>query len=141
MTEPPTFCHSEIALSERNWEPVSLGSGFKTPVGAYSPVVRANGFLFVSGQLATDPATGEMQGSDITTQTRYVIAKLGRVLEAAGSSLSNVVSMTVYLSDMGNWEAFNAAYRASFPQPFPTRTTVGVELHGALIEITAVAVA
>ena len=121
------------------WEVIELGAGFPAPVGAYSPVIRAGEFLFVSGQVPTDAQTGEVVGSTVAEQTRYVIEKLGRVLMAAGSSLRAVVSVNAYLSDIQDWDDFNAAYRAAFSPPYPTRTTVGAGLHGVLVEISAIA--
>jgi 2-iminobutanoate/2-iminopropanoate deaminase len=121
------------------WQTVDLGADFPRPVGAYSPVVRANGFLFVSGQVPTDPATGQVVGSTMGEQTTYVIEKLGRTLAAAGSSLRAVVSVNAYLASIGDWDEFNAAYKAAFQAPYPTRTTVGAGLHDVLVEITAIA--
>ncbi|MGH7468546.1 MAG: RidA family protein [Longimicrobiales bacterium] len=121
------------------WQAVDLGASFPAPVGAYSPVIRAGEFLFVSGQVPTDPATGRVVGETVAEQTRYVIEKLGLVLGAAGSTLSAVVSVTAYLADIGDWDAFNAAYKAVFKPPYPTRTTVGAGLHGVLVEISAIA--
>ena len=122
-----------------NWQVVELGAGFPAPVGAYSPVIRAGDFLFVSGQVPTDPATGNVVGKTVAEQTKYVIEKLGRTLAAAGSALRDVVSVTVYLADINDWTEFNGAYKAAFQPPYPTRTTVGAGLHGVLVEITAVA--
>jgi 2-iminobutanoate/2-iminopropanoate deaminase len=126
-------------MNTRKWEKVDLGEAFPTPVGAYSPVLRAGPFLFVSGQIPSNPETGEIVGSDITTQTRYVIDKLSRTLAAAGASLGDVVQITAYLADINDWDEFNRTYRAAFEAPYPTRTTVGAGLHGVLVEITAVA--
>ena len=126
-------------MSQRKWSPVDLGREFPTPVGAYSPVVRAGDLLYVSGQVPTDPATGKPVGSTVAEQTRYVLEKLNRTLKAAGASLSDVVSVNAYLEDMGRWDEFNAAYRTAFEPPYPTRTTVGGQLHGVLVEISAVA--
>jgi 2-iminobutanoate/2-iminopropanoate deaminase len=126
-------------VTDRSWETVSLGNAFPAPVGAYSPVIRAGDFLFVSGQVPTDPNSGKVVGTNVTEQTRYVIEKLARTLEAAGSSLRDVVSITAHLSDIANWDAFNQEYKASFEPPFPTRTTVGAGLHGVLVELTAIA--
>ncbi len=128
-------------MSERKWKPVELGKTFPAPVGAYSPVIRAGDFLFVAGQVPTDPATGKVVGSTVTDQTSYVIQKLARTLEAAGSTLRDVVSITAHLSDIGDWDEFNQAYKAGFEGPYPTRTTVGAGLHGVLVELTAVAYA
>jgi 2-iminobutanoate/2-iminopropanoate deaminase len=121
------------------WQAVELGAGFPPPAGAYSPVIRAGEFLFVSGQVPTDPATAEVVGVTVAEQTRYVIEKLSRVLSAAGSSLRAVVSVNAYLADIKDWDAFDAAYRAAFTPPYPTRTTVGAGLHGVLVEISAIA--
>ena len=121
----------------RNWNVVDL-DGIPAPVGAYSPVVRVGDLMFVSGQVPTN-ADDEVVGEDIATQTRYVIQKLGTVLQAAGASLEDVVAMTVYLADIGDWPVFNEVYRAEMPRPYPTRTTVGAGLHGFLIEVTAIA--
>jgi 2-iminobutanoate/2-iminopropanoate deaminase len=108
-------------------------------VGAYSRCVRAGGLLFVSGQVPRDFTTGALLGQDLESQTRGVIANLRRVLEGAGAGLSDVVSVTAYLEDMGDWAAFNEAYREAFHAPYPTRTTVGARLHGVLVELSAVA--
>ena len=126
-------------MSQRNWSPVDLGREFPTPVGAYSPVVRAGDLLYVSGQVPTDPATGKPVGGTVAEQTAYVLQKLSKTLQAAGASLSDVVSVSAYLEDMGRWDEFNAAYRSAFEPPYPTRTTVGGQLHGVLVEISAVA--
>ena len=126
-------------MSQRKWSPVDLGREFPTPVGAYSPVVRAGDLLYVSGQVPTDPATGKVVGSTVAEQTRYVLEKLNKTLSAAGASLSDVVSVSAFLEDMAHWDEFNAAYRAAFEPPYPTRTTVGGQLHGVLVEISAVA--
>lgn len=126
-------------MASRSWSQVELGEGFPKPVGAYSAVVRAGDLLFVAGQVPTDPKTGEVVGETVAEQTRYVIKKLSNTLEAAGSSLRDVVSVTAYLEDIDLWDEFNQAYRESFEQPFPARTTVGAGLHGFLVEIAAVA--
>lgn len=125
----------------RGWEPVELRGDVAPPAGAYTPVARAGSLLFVSGQVPTDAATGRVVGEDVGTQTKFVIEKLGRLLESAGSSLDRVVSVTAYLSNIDDWAAFNDAYRACFQAPYPTRTTLGAGLHGFLVEISAIAVA
>jgi 2-iminobutanoate/2-iminopropanoate deaminase len=126
-------------MSNGRWEKVDLGEAFPAPAGAYSPVVRAGPFLFVSGQIPSDPETGQIVGEDVSGQTKYVIGKLARTLEAAGASLKDVVSITAYLADINDWDEFNRTYRTLFEAPYPTRTTVGAGLHGVLVEITAVA--
>jgi len=89
--------------------------------------------------LLRDPATGELLGGDVGEQTRQTLAKLDAVLRTAGGSLADVVSVTAYLQDIGDWDAFNRAYGEAFTPPFPTRTTVGVDLGDVLVEISAVA--
>jgi 2-iminobutanoate/2-iminopropanoate deaminase len=128
-------------VRKRSWKPVELGHAFPAPVGAYSSVVRAGDFLFVAGQVPTDPTTGKVIGGTLPDQTRYVIEKLGRTLQAAGSDLSDVVSITAYLADIGDWDEFNKTYKECFAAPYPTRTTVGAQLHGVLVELTAIAYA
>ena len=124
---------------ERQWQPVHLGGEVPPPVGAYSPAVRAGGFVFVSGQVPRNPVTGELVGDDIESQTRQVIANVQRALEAAGASLADVVSVVVYLADVDDWGRFNTAYKDLMPKPYPTRTAVGANLRGILVEISAVA--
>lgn len=124
---------------ERQWQPIQLGGEVPPPVGAYSPAVRAGGFVFVSGQVPRNPVSGELVGDDIESQTQQVIANVKRALEAAGASLADVVSLVVYLADIDDWGRFNAAYRELMPQPYPTRTAVGANLRGILVEISATA--
>lgn len=113
----------------------------KPPAGAYTPAMRAGDFVFVSGQVPIDPATGRLIGTTVTEQTGAVLDRVAHVLAAAGASLADVVSVTAYLASIEDWDEFNAAYRARMTQPFPTRTTVGVQLHGFLVEITVIAYA
>lgn len=124
----------------RGWEPVKLPADVPAPAGAYSPVVRAGAMVFVSGQVPIDPRTRQLVGSDVTAQTKAVLGNLERVLGYAGGSLADVVSVTAYLASIEYWDEFDAAYRSVFQKPYPTRTTVGAELHGFLVEISAVAV-
>lgn len=121
------------------WIPVYLPADTPPPKGPYSPAVRAGDFVYVSGQTPRDPVTGELLGTDVASQTRGTIANLQRVLEQAGASLEDVVSVTVYLQRSDDWDAMNAVYRDVFRGPYPSRTTVGAELRGILVEISAVA--
>lgn len=123
----------------RAWQPVSLGPEVPTPKGAYSPGVRFGDLLFVSGQVPRDPRTGELLGEDIRAQSRGVLANVRRVLEAGGASLEDVVAVTVYLADVDDWGTFNDVYRETFSAPYPTRTVVGAQLRGILVEVNAVA--
>jgi 2-iminobutanoate/2-iminopropanoate deaminase len=124
---------------ERQWQPVTLGPKVPPPVGAYSPAVRAGPFVFVSGQVPRNPETGELIGDDIESQTRQVVANVKRALEAAGASLSDVVSVIVYLADVDDWGRFNTVYKEIMPTPYPTRTALGASLRGIMVEISAVA--
>jgi 2-iminobutanoate/2-iminopropanoate deaminase len=116
-----------------------LGGDVPSPAGAYSPAVKAGGFVFISGQIPRDPVSGDIVGDDVESQTRQVIANVRRGLEAAGASLSDVVSMVVYLADVDDWGRFNTVYKELMPSPYPTRTAVGANLRGITIEISAVA--
>ena len=124
---------------ERQWEPVRLGAEFPPPAGAYSPAAKAGPFVFVSGQVPRDPATGELIGTDVESQTKQVLTNVERALRAAGAELSDVVSVTVYLADADDWGKFNATYKEIMPQPYPTRTALGAQLRGILVEISVVA--
>jgi len=120
----------------RAWTP--LHPGGNVPRGNYSPAVRAGDFLFVSGQVPRD-ADNRIQGDDVASQTRYTLQKLESLLREAGGSLDSVVSITAYLQDIGEWDAFNRVYGEVFRAPYPSRTTVGADLGDVLVEITAVA--
>ena len=128
-----------MAHAARGWQPVTLGGDNPPPVGAYSPAVRAGDFVFVSGQVPRDPRTGQIGGGDVAAQTRRTLENLRAVLEAAGATLDDVTAVTVYLADIGDWDAFNAIYRETFRPPYPSRTVVGAELRGFLVEVSAVA--
>src|SRR5229473_8467332 len=84
------------------------------PIGPYSQAVRANGFLYLSGQVALDPKTGEMTGADIQQQTERVLENVKGILEAAGSSLHHVVKTTVFLKDMNDFSTMNEVYARYF---------------------------
>tara|TARA_R110000787_G_scaffold15635_17_gene48484 strand:+ start:298 stop:696 length:399 start_codon:yes stop_codon:yes gene_type:complete len=91
-----------------------------------SPVVRANGFVFVSGQPPLDAATGELVKGDIRTQTRYVLDNVRLCLETAGSSLEKVVKCNVYVTNIAYYDAVNAIYAEYFPTDPPARTFAAV---------------
>ncbi|MGH9575424.1 MAG: RidA family protein [Candidatus Acidiferrales bacterium] len=95
-------------------------------IGAYSQAVRANGFVFVSGQIPLDPATGELLVGDIGQQTTRVLENLRAILEAAGSSLDRAVKVSVFLRDMSEFGGMNAVYAKYFPNDPPARATVQV---------------
>jgi len=128
-----------MTQSDRQWQPVLLGDDVPRPAGAYSPAVRAGDFVFVSGQVPRDPKTGELVGDTVELQTTQVVANVERALKSAGASLADVVSVVVYLADIDDWGRFNAAYKDLMPQPYPTRTALGANLRGILVEMSAVA--
>jgi 2-iminobutanoate/2-iminopropanoate deaminase len=122
----------------RSWQPVQSAADSPPPAGAYSPAILAGDLIFVSGQIPKDPRTGTIPDG-IEAQTRQVLANLRAVLETAGASLDDVVSITAYLSDITLWDDFDRVYGQTLVAPFPTRTTVGAQLHGFLVEISAIA--
>ncbi len=95
-------------------------------IGPYSQAVRAGDFLFVSGQIPLDPATGAVVAGDASAQTRRVLENLGEILKAAGASFAGVVKTTVYLADLNDFAAMNQAYADFFGSPAPARATVQV---------------
>jgi 2-iminobutanoate/2-iminopropanoate deaminase len=110
-------------------------------VGPFSAAVRAGDLLFLSGQVALDPATGKLVTGDIGAQTEQIFANISAVLEAAGKSFDEVMKTTVYLADMRDFSAMNTVYARYFQTPYPARTTIqaaGLPL-GAAVEIEVVA--
>jgi 2-iminobutanoate/2-iminopropanoate deaminase len=93
-------------------------------IGPYSQAIVANGFVFVSGQIPVDPASGELNTGSIEDQARLVLRNLSAVLEAAGCSLDNVVKSGVFLADMNDFAKMNAVYAEFFKAPFPARAAV-----------------
>jgi 2-iminobutanoate/2-iminopropanoate deaminase len=93
-------------------------------IGPYSQAIVTNGFVFVSGQIPIDPATGELNTGTIEDQSRQVLKNVAAVLEAAGSSLDNVVKAGVFLADMNDFARMNAVYAEFFKAPFPARAAV-----------------
>lgn len=110
-----------------------------TPVGPYSQGLIVGDFVFVSGQGPLDPQTGKIVGETIEEQTARVLQNIAVILEAAGASMAHVVKVAVHLSDLGLFQRFNQVYATYFPDPKPTRTTVGSQLPGILVEIDAIA--
>jgi 2-iminobutanoate/2-iminopropanoate deaminase len=111
-------------------------------IGPYSQAVLAGEFLFLSGQIALDPATGSMIEGDIRVQTERVMQNLGAILRAAGLGFENVVKCTIYLADLGDFATVNDVCGRFFPKDPPARATVQVAAlpKGARIEIDAVAI-
>lgn len=126
-------------MPERIWTPIFLPSDVPLPVGAYTPAVRAGDFIHVSGQVPRNPRTGEVAGTGIEEQTAQVLSNVRELLEAAGSSLDDVVAATIYLTNEQDWAVVNGIWKATFSAPYPSRTTIGANLRGILIEVTVVA--
>jgi 2-iminobutanoate/2-iminopropanoate deaminase len=106
-------------------EPVASNRGPKA-IGPYSQAVKANGFVFLSGQIALDPETQQLVEGDVARQTERVLDNLKGIVEAAGSSLRNVVKTTVFLQDMNDFAAMNEVYGRYFNAHAPARSTVQV---------------
>jgi 2-iminobutanoate/2-iminopropanoate deaminase len=111
-------------------------------IGPYSQGIVAGNMLYTAGQIALDPATGELTGGDIAAQTKRVLDNLSAILQAAGSSLDRVVKTTVYLSDMGEFSAMNDVYSTYFSSHKPARSTVQAARlpRDVKVEIDAIAV-
>jgi 2-iminobutanoate/2-iminopropanoate deaminase len=110
-------------------------------IGPYSQAIKANGFVFVSGQIPIDPATGSVVTGDIAAQTERVMKNLEAILRAAGSSLAQVVKSTVYLKNMSEFAAMNEVYARFFKTAPPARVTVEVSRlpKEVLVEIDVIA--
>ena len=112
-------------------------------IGPYSQAVRAGQLVFLSGQVALDPATGQLVAGDVVAQTEQVMKNLGAVLAAARCGFEDVVRTTIYLVDMADFARVNEAYGRFFQPPYPARATVQVSAlpRGARVEIDAIALA
>ena len=112
-------------------------------IGPYSQAIRANGFVFVSGQVAIDPANQQVISGDVAAQTDRVIRNLAGILKAAGTSLEKVVRSTVFLKNMGDFAAMNEVYGKHFTSAPPARSTVEVARlpKDVLVEIDVIALA
>jgi len=110
-------------------------------IGPYSQAIKAGGFVFCSGQVAIVPQTGQFVAGGVAEQTEQVLKNLSAVLEAAGSSLDQVVKTTVFLADMKEFSAMNEVYARFFSEPPPARATVAAAglPRDARVEIEAVA--
>jgi 2-iminobutanoate/2-iminopropanoate deaminase len=110
-------------------------------IGPYSQAVKANGFVFVSGQVAFDPATGQIVQGDVSVQTDRVLRNLSAILKAAGSGLENAVRCGVFLKNMNDFAAMNQVYGKFFTASYPARTTVEVARlpRDVLVEIDVIA--
>jgi 2-iminobutanoate/2-iminopropanoate deaminase len=123
-------------------EVIATNDGPKA-IGPYSQAIRANGFVFVSGQVAIDPANQQVIDGDVAAQTERVLKNLTGILQAAGSRLANVVRTTVFLKNMGDFAAMNEVYGKYFTSAPPARSTVEVARlpKDVLVEIDVIALA
>ncbi len=110
-------------------------------IGPYSQAIEANGFVFASGQIPLDPATGAFVPGGVAEQAEQALKNLGAVLSAAGCTLEDVVKTTVFLTDMGDFAAVNEVYARFFTADCPARSAVqvGALPKGALVEVEAIA--
>lgn len=108
------------------------------PAGPYSHAVVANGFVFISGQGPVDPETGTMPDAFVD-QVRQILRNVQTILEAAGTSLDNVVKVNAYVTDLTRFQEFNEVYGEFFQHDPPARTTVGSSLLGFLVEVDCIA--
>ncbi len=115
-------------------------SELPAPVGPFSLAAYGNGLLFLSGQVAQDPATGRLIDGDTARQASQILRNITTTLEAAGKGLEDVVRVGVYLTDMSDFAAVNEVYSRHFTEPYPARTAIGVAALplGAAVEMDAV---
>ena len=111
------------------------------PVGPFSQAIQVAGVLFLSGQVAQDPATGKLVPGGVVAETEQLFSNVAAVLRAAAMGFEDVVSVRVFLTRMDDYKAMNAIYARHFTAPFPARTTVGVAVLplGACVEIDLIA--
>ena len=112
------------------------------PIGPYSQAVAANGFLFVSGQIPSNPSTGEIVSGDIKAEAKQVMENIKAVLTEAGLNFSNIVKTSIFLTDMGNFAQVNEVYGTYFTDQFPARETVQVAAlpKNVNVEISVIAI-
>jgi 2-iminobutanoate/2-iminopropanoate deaminase len=133
MAETRTRVETEVVKTDRA----------AAPIGPYSQAIRANGFVFTSGQIAIDPATGQVINGDIAPQTERVLNNISAILAAAGTSLDRVVRTTVFLKNMSDFAAMNEVYARYCKSQPPARSTVEVARlpKDVLVEIDVIALA
>jgi len=112
------------------------------PIGPFSQATAHGGTLYVSGQLPIDPTTGEIEGTDVQTQTQRVMQNLLAIVEAAGATSADILKCTILLTDMNDFAAMNAVYGSFFPTDPPARICYQVTAlpKGAIVEVDAIAI-
>ena len=120
---------------------IILTANAPAPIGPYSQAVKVDNTLYVSGQIAINPATGEMNMADIPTETQQVMENLKAVLTAANATFDDIVLTTIFLSDMGHFGQVNQVYGSYFTGDFPARATVAVKTlpRNVNVEISVIA--
>ncbi|MEO5922381.1 MAG: RidA family protein [Bryobacteraceae bacterium] len=115
--------------------------GGATPRGHYTPGIRAGDFIYVSGQGPIDPVTDVLVVTDVETQTRITLENVGRILKAAGAEVTDIVKVSMFLRDIGDFQAMNRAYAVFFGEHKPARTTIESKFHKSemLVEVDCVA--
>lgn len=110
-------------------------------IGPYSQAVKVNGMLFASGQIPLDPATGNIVSGGIEAQAHQAFANVKNIVEAAGTTMSSVLKVTVFMADMADFVKVNAIYAQYFTEPYPARSAVAVRAlpKGALLEVEVIA--
>ena len=116
-----------------------IDSSASPSASPYSPGLRVGDFVFVSGQVPRDPMTGKLVGETIEEQTKQVLENIKAILAAGGATMEDVVKVSAHLTDLSLFERYNKVYVTYFPDPKPTRTTVGSQLLGFLVEIDFIA--
>ena len=109
--------------------------GVPTPKNPYSPAVKAGGFIFVSGQIPMDAASGQMSYGDIQHETRVTLGNIQRILEGSGATLDNVVKVNVYLANEGDFVQMNEVYISFFGKDRPARTTIGCKFANPTMKV------
>lgn len=111
-------------------------------IGPYSQAIETDGYVFTSGQIPINPATGEVEGTTIEEQTEQVMKNIGALLEASGLTFANVVKTTCFLADLNDFAAFNAVYAKYFPNEAPARSCFAVAglPKGAKLEVETICV-
>ena len=111
-------------------------------IGPYSQAIETDGYLFTSGQIPINPATGEIEGTTIEEQAEQVMQNIGAILEQAGLTFANVVKTTCFLADLADFAAFNAVYAKYFPEEAPARSCFAVAglPKGAKVEVETICV-
>lgn len=136
---------SYIFIYERNSMSKEIIFTEKAPkaIGPYSQAIKANGFLFVSGQIPLNPETGDLMNASIEDQAEQVIKNLTSICEAANSTLSDIVKLTIYITDMKDFAVVNEAMLKHFKEPYPARATVEVSALplGVNVEMDAILLA